>query len=239
MQVSKLEDSEAILLIMPIKYNDCMHTIDSATRIIWDYMKLNQTIHKADALFVLCSHDTRVAEYAAQLFIDGYAPWLIISGGSGKLTEDLFNKPEAEVFADIAIQAGVPKDKIIIESKSTNTGENIRFTYELLVKENRDFNSFILVQKPYMERRTYATFLKQWPGEQVDIHITLPRMSYDKYFSGGIDKELAINVMVGDLQRIREYPELGHQIAQDIPDDVWNAYEELIRQGYTKHLIGS
>ena len=37
--------------------------------------------------------------------------------------------------------------------------------------------------------------------------------------------------MVGDLQRIRVYAERGFQIPQEIPDDVWLAYEELVRAG--------
>jgi hypothetical protein len=43
--------------------------------------------------------------------------------------------------------------------------------------------------------------------------------------------------MVGDLQRIREYPARGFQIPQDIPDDVWDAYEQLVRAGYDRHLM--
>jgi hypothetical protein len=43
--------------------------------------------------------------------------------------------------------------------------------------------------------------------------------------------------MVGDLQRIRVYPARGYQIEQDIPTDVWAAYEELVRAGYDRHLI--
>jgi hypothetical protein len=43
--------------------------------------------------------------------------------------------------------------------------------------------------------------------------------------------------MVGDLQRIKLYPERGFQIYQDIPDDVWQAYEKLVGMGYTKHLV--
>ncbi len=45
--------------------------------------------------------------------------------------------------------------------------------------------------------------------------------------------------MVGDLQRIKEYPKLGFQIVQEIPDEVWNAYEKLVAAGYNKHLITS
>ena len=43
--------------------------------------------------------------------------------------------------------------------------------------------------------------------------------------------------MVGDLQRIIEYPAMGFQIAQDVPPDVLQAYRNLIRQGYTRHMI--
>ena len=42
--------------------------------------------------------------------------------------------------------------------------------------------------------------------------------------------------MVGDLQRIRDYPARGFQIAQEIPADVWEAFEELVRLGYDTHL---
>jgi hypothetical protein len=43
--------------------------------------------------------------------------------------------------------------------------------------------------------------------------------------------------MVGDLQRIRVYPEKGYQIPQEIPDEVWTAYEELIAAGFDQHLV--
>ena len=43
--------------------------------------------------------------------------------------------------------------------------------------------------------------------------------------------------MVGDLQRIKVYPERGYQTYQEIPSDVWEAYEELVRIGYNKHLV--
>ena len=46
-----------------------------------------------------------------------------------------------------------------------------------------------------------------------------------------------VAIMVGDLQRIRCYPAKGFQIHQDIPDDVWRAYEELVKAGYDKYLI--
>ena len=44
-------------------------------------------------------------------------------------------------------------------------------------------------------------------------------------------------MMVGDTQRIRVYAQGGYQIPQEIPIDVWIAYEELVRRDFTSHLI--
>lgn len=209
--------------------------IDKLAKIIWNYHHLNHLIGSADAILVLCSHDTRVAERGAELYLKKFAPYLIFSGGIGKLTKDMFNKPEAEVFAEVAVGLGVPENDIIIENKSTNTGENVEFTRELLKAKGLDFKSFILVQKPYMERRTYATMKKQWPGKK--FIVTSPQISFEEYVSEQYPKEKLINIMVGDLQRIKEYPKLGFQIHQDIPNDVWQAYEKLVSMGYTDHLI--
>lgn len=212
--------------------------IDQNAKVIWDYMRVNLPLKKSDAIFVLCSHDTRVASRGAELFKDGYGDWMIVSGGAGKLTKDLFDKPEAEIFKEILITSGVPEDKIIVEAKASNTGENIRYVYDLLKSLNKDFRSLILVQKPYMERRTYATFKKQWPDDSTAFTVTSPDLSYEEYMEGNaIDKDFVISVMVGDLERIREYPKLGFQVEQDIPNDVWRAFERLVEAGYDKRLF--
>ena len=159
----------------------------------------------------------------------------IISGGFGHLTEGIWDEPEADKFAKIAIEMGVSKEKIIIENKSTNTSENILFTKALLAEKSLTPKTFLVVQKPYMERRAYATFKKFWPEKEVIV--TSPPISYEEYPDELRSKEDVIGIMVGDLQRIKLYAEKGWQIPQEIPDDVWQAYEELITLGYTQHLV--
>jgi hypothetical protein len=85
-----------------------------------------------------------------------------------------------------------------------------------------------------MERRTYSTFQKQWPGKTV--YVTSPQISFEDYPSTEIPIEQVVNIMVGDLQRIRVYAEKGFQIHQDIPVKVWNAYEQLVALGFNKQL---
>jgi uncharacterized SAM-binding protein YcdF (DUF218 family) len=206
---------------------------------IWDYHRLNHQLEPADAILVLCSHDKRVAERGAQLFLEGWAPLLIFSGGLGSVTGAMWTEPEADQFAKVAVNLGVPQAKIVIEDKSTNTGENILFTKQLLAANELDPEKFILVQKPYMERRSYATFRKLWPEKNVIV--TSPQVSFAEYLNNYANSELSsdqvISIMVGDLQRIKLYPAQGFQIHQDIPAEIWSAYEELVRSGYDKHLV--
>lgn len=211
--------------------------VDDPAKIIWDYMQMRMELYPVDALFVLCSMDTRVAEHAAELYHQGYAPKVIVSGGVGKLTKDSFTKPEAYVFADILTKAGVPQDAIIIEDQSTNIGDNITFTHKLLKKLGLTITSFMIVQKPYVERRAFAAFKKLWPDNQAKILVTSPPLTYENYYTKAMPKDLVINVMVGDLQRIKEYPRMGFQIEQLIPDDVWAAYEQLVSAGYDRYVI--
>ncbi|MEZ8100314.1 YdcF family protein [Vibrio bivalvicida] len=194
---------------------------------LWSYMQLNHTLIKSDCIFVLGSNDVRVAEYAAQLFLDGWAGKLIFSGGVGRLTDGIFESTEALTFAALARDMGVPSDCIIIENKATNTGENIRFTYELMNQLGEEFRSFILVQKPYMERRTYATFTKQWPIPYEAICVTSPKTKFCDYFNEDIDLETTVTAMLGDFERIKTYPALGFQVEQKIPQEIDDSYHLL------------
>lgn len=196
---------------------------------------MNQTLQKSDCIFVLGSHDTRVADRAAELYLEGWAPLLIFSGGLGRLTQEVWTETEADLFARIAIQKGVPAEVIFIENKSTNTGENVLFTRQLLKQKNLDPQSFILVQKPYMERRAVATFQKQWPGKT--FCVTSPQISFDQYPIPELPMERVIEIMVGDLQRIRIYAEKGFQVYQEISEPVWEAYEKLVALGFDKQLV--
>jgi uncharacterized SAM-binding protein YcdF (DUF218 family) len=212
---------------------------DALARKLWDYHHMHHELAPAGAILVLCSHDTAVAARGAQLWLEGWAPILIFSGGLGAITKHLWSEPEADQFARIARAMGVPADRILIENRSTNTGENVRFTRQLLAERGLDPASFIVVQKPYMERRSFATFSNFWPGKP--LIVTSPQVSFDDYLANyansALTREDVISIMVGDLQRIRLYPEKGFQIPQEIPDDVWTAFEELVRLGYDRHLV--
>jgi len=217
-------------------------TKDFALKVIWDYMHVNHTLVKADAIIALGSFDTRVAEYAAGLWLEGWAPYLICTGSGTVHSESpvwqgFIGSTEAEIFANIARKAGVPGSAIIIENKSQNTGQNYEFTLKLLEEKHIAVQTIIAVQKPYMERRTFATG-KVWLPENVELIVTSPKLSLSEFPNDIVGQDDHwIHNMVGDMQRIKEYPSRGFQIEQPIPEDVWQAYEFLVSEGYTKNLL--
>lgn len=207
----------------------------SLAQMLWDYHHMHHQLRKSDCILALGSHDLRVAERAADLYLEGFAPLVIMSGGLGNFTKDMWTEKEADLFADVAVNRGVPSNNILVENRSANTGENILFTQELLKEKGFDPQSFIVVQKPYMERRAYATFKQHWPGKE--LLVTSPQIAFDDYPTPVIPVERVINIMVGDLQRIKFYPEKGFQVYQRIPDEIWEAYEKLVSLGFDAHLM--
>ncbi|MDB5254107.1 MAG: YdcF family protein [Parcubacteria group bacterium] len=210
-----------------------MDEIDILAMKIWEYMLLHQNIETVDVIIALGSSNLLTPKKTAELYKANAAPLIVCTGGFGKDT--LFDKPEAEVFKDVLIAENVPEEAILIENKATNTGENILFTKQLLLEKGIDVKKIIAVQKPYMERRTYATFKKQWP--EVECIVSSYTIPYEEFMNSEASKERTINIMVGDLLRIKEYPKLGYQIEQEIPTDVWAAGQQLIEKGFNKYVL--
>ncbi|MGF1755472.1 YdcF family protein [Vibrio makurazakiensis] len=199
---------------------------------LWDFMCMKHEVVKSDCIFVLCSNDTRVAEYAASLYHQGISPYIVFSGGLGRFTAGKFERSEAEVFAAIARDCGVPDSDIITEKHATNTGENVRFTHQLLADLKRHPKRLTLVQKPFMEKRTFATFSKQWPTNYEDIRVSSPWQHWVDYYNEDLPLDMVLTALVADYERIKSYPEHGFQIEMEIPPVVDEAYRAVKAAGF-------
>ena len=202
-------------------------------QILWDYMRMNNEIKYSDCIIGLGTMDTNVANIASELYLNGYSNKLIFSGGLGKITYKLWNETEAEKFAKIAIEKGVPSKDIYLEKESTNTGDNFRFSKRLIENLKLDIKSCIVVCKPYDEKRAYVAFKKIMPEYDVIIHSE--NISCEEYYKRNGNEW--VNVLVGDIQRMKLFYEKGWQIKMNIPQNVWNAYEILAKRGYDKFIL--
>ena len=190
---------------------------------------------KADMILAAGSHDLRAAEHAAQLYLNGVASLIVCAGGYGKMTEGVFAKPEGELFAERCMALGVPEQNIVIENRSANTGENFAFSRNLLSEKGIFPKSGIATCKPYMAKRVWATGAKQW--EEVQWFVSTPRLSFRDYPTPATPLESTIQLMVGDLQRLRIYAERGFQAPTEVPEEIWQANERLIRDGYDRYIL--
>ena len=223
-------------------------TTRTAAEAVYAYAQLNHSTTRADGLpwdgvLCLCSSDLRVARHAAKLHLE-LGGWLCFSGGHGTGPHSGANlmgwtEPEAVIFAREAAKCGVPEDSILVEAAATNTGENVRLSRELLASRGLEGRRVVIVQKPFMERRSWATVKRVWP--EVDAVISSPRLTLDECIegSGGVPPSVLVAIMVGDLQRIRLYalPPRSFQIPQPIPREVWAAYEHLVAAGFVLNVV--
>lgn len=94
---------------------------------------------------------------AANLFHQGKAQYVLITGGNGRL--DVENPPEAWFLKDELIRNGIPAEKIIVEDKSRNTKENAVFS-RVKVDSMRLKGPFFLSTSDMHMRRCQLEFSK-------------------------------------------------------------------------------
>lgn len=203
---------------------------------IWDFHQMHHQQRPCEAAIGLGSHDLGVAVFAAKLYHAGMFPVVVFSGANSPTTAERFPRGEAIHYSEHALELGAPASAIIIEPAATNTGENITRSRQALQRAGIHPASVLLISKPYMERRAYATSRKAWP--EVEAICASEPLTFDEYVNEIGDAKLVIDMLVGDLQRVIEYPALGYAIAQDVPPPVDAAYQRLLRAGYDTRLIG-
>jgi len=149
-------------------------------------LKISQAPGKADCIVVFAGgvgesgkigqgYEERV-EYAAELYKKGYANKIIFSSGY------MYIFKEPLVMKALAISSGVPESAIILEDKAGSTYENVKFSSEILTKNN--WNSILLVSSPYHMRRASSVFNKI--ARDIKVFCTpTPRSLF--YLHGGRD----------------------------------------------------
>lgn len=209
---------------------------------LWDYLLVESELPThADAIIVGGSGEqTDGADRAAQLYHDGRAQTIIVSGFNNPyLTRNPV--PEAMLLRDRMVSLGVPDKMIIVDKKAENTGENILHAVKILAEKQSKVKDIILIHKPYMTRRFLATAEAQWPFPQPNLYVTSQPSSIRKYYrsyesSGGENK--MIELMLGDYERIKQYPSIGRSTTQPRSDKAESAYRELIRRGFAGKKMG-
>ncbi len=213
--------------------SDVDEQLRADAEVLWHYHHLRHEPRRTDVGIGLGSHDLGVAGYVAELYHAGRFPLVVFTGANAPTTVGMFPRGEAVHFGEHARALGVPATAIRLETRATNTGENITFTRDLL--RDHDIREVTLVSRPYQQRRAYATCRKLWP--EVDVVCAAKPQTLDEYLHTIADDDRVINMLVGDTQRITAYAERGFAIPQPLPATVRAALQRLIDAGFTKRLV--
>ena len=95
--------------------------------------------------------------YAVKLYKDGAAPLIVLTGG--RIQWFGGESSEAESMATLMEIMGIPRDVMLLESRSLNTYENAVYTKEIL--DRRKIKRILLVTSAAHTPRALAIFRKQ------------------------------------------------------------------------------
>lgn len=157
---------------------------------------------------------------------------LLISGGVGHSTTFLYaaiarhtryntvrttGRSEAAILADIARHFWqLDPSQLLIEERSSNCGENARFSIDMLVSQQIKPKTALIIQDPTMQRRTLATFARSsqhcsdaphwlsWPAFTPSLINTPEGVAFQPQQEGlwSIDRYLAL--ILGEIPRLRD-----------------------------------
>lgn len=204
-------------------------------RLLWDFQRMGHPLRTCAVAVGFGSHDLGVAETTARLYHEGWAPLVVFTGATSPTSRERMPRGEAVHYRERAIELGVPAEAVLVETRATNTGENITFTRDLLAAHGIPAPSVLAVTKPYEERRVHATARKLWPAPQW-VSASTPQTLAD-YTTAIGDPKLVIDMLVGAQQRLTLYPRQGFMVEQEIPTEIAAAFDRLCADGFTSRLV--
>ena len=217
-------------------------------------------IHQVDVLILLGNSIPYIANLAGKAYLNGLAKHLMIVGGQGHSTEmlkenlqDVENtNSEAEMLRDHLVNSlDIDQTKILLETKSKNCGDNAVKALEVLEQEGLEVHSILLLQDPTMQRRSHASFEKEWSCSSPLIISYAPFVPLISSFTPLVfqesndeieywEKERFVSLLLGEIPRLRDdkngYGPKGKGYIEkvELPIVVEKAYKDLSKVLYQK-----
>jgi uncharacterized SAM-binding protein YcdF (DUF218 family) len=143
----------------------------------------------ADLVFVFGTRLARPAELAADLFVDGLAPLVVVTGGSERQAD---GRNEAEHHREVLLARGVPEAAVIVENRSTNTPENVLFALPLIEARCAEPPVTVIAVVKRFHRRALITLARFVPSvERIYAVVYEPDVAIAPPSSDRTERELA------------------------------------------------
>ena len=213
---------------------------------------------RVDLLILLGGNIGYGCELAGQAYADGLARQLMIVGGEGHTTEyfrdtvrqkypniQTDGRMEADIIADMLWEKyQISKDSVLLESRSTNCGENAEYALSLAIQEGIEPKTVLLMHDSTMQRRIDATFRKKWKQSdtrfinyaayRAQVVANEDRLIYENDRWGMWTMERYIALLLGEIIRLHDTKDgygpngKGYIEHVDVPGSVLQAYRDLL-----------
>jgi uncharacterized SAM-binding protein YcdF (DUF218 family) len=128
-------------------------TTPAGLQALGDFLVVRDAVQPADVVIVVSGDGTgERARTAARLVRQGLAPWLLVSGGRTGAAPG----GAAAEMARVAVAAGVPPERVVVDDGARSTRDNARRSAALMARSG--WTSAILVTSPYHTRRAAWVF---------------------------------------------------------------------------------
>ena len=193
---------------------------------ITNFIFVEDKPQKVDAIFLPGGSHPEQPEYAAELYLKGYAKWLVPSGGVSvkrdkwpgvRSKADIYNgdyQSDCDFFTDVFIKNGVPSDVIVGEDKSGHTRDNAFFSRMAVDEKGVEIKTAIIVCKAFHARRCLMLYQMAFPDTKFYVcPVVCMGITRDNWYKS----EQGIDRVLGELARC------GNQFVGDIKEYLlWN-----------------
>ncbi len=183
----------------------------------YDYMTefifVEHQPEKADIIFVPGGNYPDSARYAAQLYKEGWAPYVMPSGKysivTGKfvlaeqmqdegIPEELVYETEWDYLRGILVENGVPSEAVLKENEATYTYENAIYSRKKLDEMGMIVKKAILCCQAFHARRCLLYYQEQFPDtEFIVCPVVTKGISKDNWYQ----TEHGIQTVLGEIER--------------------------------------
>ena len=174
---------------------------------------------KGDAIFLPGGSHPEQPEYAAKLFHEGFAKWLVPSGGVSvkrerwpgvKAKAEIYNgdyRSDCEFLTDVLLKNGVPLSAVIGEDQSGHTRDNAFLSRKVIDEKGIALKTALIVCKAFHARRCLMLYQMAFPDVEIRV---CPVHCYSITKENWYQSEKGVDRVLGELARC------GNQFVGDI-----------------------
>ena len=134
---------------------------ESLMQAMGDFLVVRDPLRSAEAAIAIAGDGARATE-AALLVMQGYARWLIVSGGPYGGSRN-----SADTMVRDAFRLGLPRDRILVDRQATGTAENATGSADLM--QQHGLRTAILVTSTYHMRRSILIFRREFGRRGLEV----------------------------------------------------------------------